>query len=154
MILMIAVSAFRKSDNFTSLSESIDEINCFTFDNYVRPGNYHTLQSESILPDIPSNLLIQDEDSYEKLLQYRRTPCTRPLPAVDFSTKTVLGSYVTGYCGAFSEKSFRRNDKEKTVIFSIVKKENTCRSGKGRWSMNLISVPKIPSDYKINYVVK
>lgn len=156
IIIFILVSKIvfeYKSDTFSDLN--INERNCFTFNNYVSGSDsYHLGGKASSTLSLPRNLLIQDEDSYKQLVQYQRPSCTDRLPVIDFSKETILGNYVSGNCGSFFEKNIQRNTTNKTVTFTIKKKQQTCRSGPPRWSMNLVSISKIPKDYTVKFIVK
>jgi hypothetical protein len=78
------------------------------------------------------------------------------LPPIDFSQKTILGQFTSGTCGTTGfKKEVFRDDKTKTITY-FVTAINTIADcmGPGGQSMNLIAVPKVPTDYKVNFSYK
>lgn len=114
-------------------------------------------QRNSNLPRINQDLVINTQEDYQKLTQYRIKGCDMPLPEVDFSKSTVLGKYATGSCAAYDfKRRYGRDDSNKTAYYSVTPLDRfllSC-SGPGYHSMNLIEVPKIPTDYKIIFSPK
>lgn len=68
---------------------------------------------------------------------------------VNFDLNTIIGTYTQSSCAAEFIRNVQRNDRTKTVTYFIKTVQHTCPSGAPRRSLNLIAVPKIPSDYKI-----
>lgn len=152
-LILLYLYTQTRSTSFTKLN--INETSCFTaFRNHAEGTPYSYLPREDTLPDLPSHLIIQDENSYQNLNKYRNPTCNTSLPFVDFNKETILGNFSHGKCGARFTERVERNDKHKTITFAVTIDEQTCRSGAPHWSMNLISVPKIPADYEVKFVTK
>src|SRR3989344_1560873 len=158
-----------RSDAYTLLP--IDESGCFPFRLYANVPIYRQQQGELSLPQ---ELIINSQTEYDQLLQFRRYTSTPQdcsiktgvnkdvclldqkcmqisLPTVDFSTNTVLGNYSSGSCAAYGfERVYLRDDSTKTITYTVKPKTRwiSC-SGPGKHSLNLIAVPKIPSDYSV-----
>lgn len=131
----------------------IDEhFSCFQFMMHVNPKNQLNLG----IPLLSKNLVINNQEDYQKLNVYKSAGCTQSLPTVDFIKSTVLGNYSSGDCSSYDfKRSYIRDDASKTIIYSVNPKNHfyiTACSGPGKRSMNLVEVPKIPSDYKIQFV--
>lgn len=147
-------------------------------DNYCYPFDFFTnvpqFERDKGKKFIEEELIINNDGEYQNLLKYRRgseKPCTDDgsyygdklckqekeclkinLPQIDFSQKTLLGKADRGSCNA---KEFQRNvfrdDTKKTITYSVTVKNYpflVCH-GPGLFSMNFITVQKIPDDYKV-----
>lgn len=79
------------------------------------------------------------------------------LPPVDFTKKTLLGQFTLGSCGTtgFKREVFR-DDKAKTITYfvSAINTIAACLKSSGDQSLNLIAIPKVPSDYKVIFSYK
>lgn len=165
----------RYSRNFEKVAfeeVSIDDY-CFPFKFYVGVPEYERKAGKQYIDE---ELVIQNDAEYNKLLEFRRrtnenceniqsetykNQCyfdksceQKPLPAVDFSSKTLLGKYTHGSCAATEfEKSLSQDTESKTYLYSIKTKERFLAhcSGSGLQSMNFITVPKISADYIIKF---
>lgn len=152
---------------------AIDELGCFPFFFYQNVPIYKQQVGEL---SMSKEMIIDSQEEYEELLKYRRKTdqvcssvesdfyqqtCERDrqcmnqsLPVVDFTNFTVLGKYSVGSCGAYDySRSIWRDDEEKIIVYSVYSKERmflAC-SGPGTQSMNFVVIPKIPSDYKIDF---
>ncbi len=125
--------------NFTLVK--IDEVSCHPF--------WSNISSST------QELVINTQEDYQKLLQYKNQSCSIQLPAVDFERSTILGKYAIGSCAVYGfDRKYSRDDENRIVNYSVSPKKLfyiTHCSGKGIYSLNLIQIPKIPSDYKINF---
>lgn len=86
------------------------------------------------------------EISYEEFL----ATCN-VFPDVDFSRYSVLGYHATGTgCSVTFERHVYRDDQNKAILYEItVVEEGAC--GKDFDDRNLILVPRIPSDYIVDF---
>jgi hypothetical protein len=132
--------------------------NLVSFDSYCYPFTLteEEFQSFPNQQKISPTFVINDNQQYQQLLQYRRyasQACSQvPLPTIDFSKYTLLGQFTSGDCGTtdFTRTLFR-NDALKSYAFTVspVNSVFTCSSGPPGASMNWIITPKIPSDYQV-----
>ncbi len=107
--------------------------------------------------NVTDEFVIRSQEEYAMLTQYLSTApdCANfTLPSIDFSEKTLLGKYTTGTgCTIDFERHVYRNDDAKTVTYVItVIEEGNCEML--GMSMNWITIPKIPQDYKVIFDVE
>jgi hypothetical protein len=130
--------------------ENIENMeNCYQFSLFEVP-EYERKEGKPFLND---QMVIGDKDAYLTLQNtiISNTSCKIIFPPVDFSKNTLLLNYATGNCAwkAF-ERNVTRNEKKKEIIYSVKAIEGTYScSGPGHQSLNLISIPKPPKDFKI-----
>ena len=103
-----------------------------------------------------SEFVINSDAKYSKLLEYRSSSpgCENfELPEIDFSKKTLLGKFAWGVgCSIDFEREVIRDEPNKTIVYSIkVVEEGLCEMAGS--SMNWILIPKVPSDYSIEFEV-
>lgn len=103
-----------------------------------------------------SEFVINSDAEYSKLLEYRSSSpgCENfELPKIDFSKKTLLGKCAFGVgCSIGFEREVIRDEPNKTIVYSIkVVEEGLCEMVGS--SMNWITIPKVPSDYSIEFEV-
>ncbi|MFM2331137.1 MAG: hypothetical protein RLZZ26_644 [Candidatus Parcubacteria bacterium] len=122
----------------------INERSCFIFT---------LLAPQGAVPVADQELVINTETEYEQLLHHRTSTCKDPLPPVDFSKYTVLGKLVTDASCMRNEfsRTYSRDDAQKTATYAVRSVERFCMTAMPSDSMNLIAVPKIPPDYRINF---
>ncbi len=100
--------------------------------------------------------IVTTEAEYQNLINYRSpfSKCTNfVLPPIDFSQKTLLGKYASGGCSVYFAKKVYKNDSNKKIIYVIdVIEQGACESM--IFSSNWILIPKIPSDYTVEFQVK
>lgn len=104
--------------------------------------------------------VINDESSYLALIDtfipnYSSPGCEDyTLPDIDFSTVTLLGKYASGGgCSIDFKRTVLISEKEKEYKYIIkVKEKGSCLMFGSSW--NLITVPKLPSDYTVKFEVK
>jgi len=152
-----------------------------SLDNYCYPFFFHIKTLFNQPPLIESQLVINDEKAYQaeltkirrdvadhdscqksppgtdKICDLERECVKKELPPIDFSQKTLLGQFTSGSCAtAGFKKEVFRDDKTKTVTYFVSALESNIGgcSGEGAMSMNLIAVPKIPTDYKVVFSYK
>lgn len=104
-----------------------------------------------------SEFIINSDQEYQALLDYK-SPSPRcedfQLPSIDFSQYTLLGKYAQGSgCSIdFVRKIYKDNSNNK-IIYSIkVDEKGLCK--KLGMSMNWVLIPKVPSDYTVEFEVK
>ena len=101
--------------------------------------------------------VINTLEEYQELMIYEQnwSVCNEfELPEINFAEKTLLGKYVdSGGCTVdFVRKVYKENT-NKNIVYSIeVIKQGDCE--KLEFSMNWITIPKIPSDYTVAFDVK
>jgi hypothetical protein len=110
--------------------------------------------------ELPLELVINNDEDYRKLFdpKDKRKSCadvdlSKLIVNVDFSKKTVLGLWSSGTCMATGfEKKVMRDDKQKTIIYSVsvISSPRACMKG-GPESLNLIAIPKVPAAYKVSF---
>lgn len=101
--------------------------------------------------------IITSNEIYHSLLQYKSTHprCENfELPSIDFSQYRLLGKYAQGGgCSIDFVRKVFRDDSNKKIIYSIkVVEEGSCE--KLGASVNWILIPKVPSDYSVEFQVK
>lgn len=108
-------------------------------------------------PDAKYNrIVINNEADYQQLVKEieNGNGCKDfRYPAIDFNSRTLLGTYTLGSCGAYFERDVRRDDKNKLLRYIIEVKSKFCQSGPGRRSLNLITVPKFSDDYRVQFEI-
>ena len=158
-IFVIVISIFIsgcKPNNISFEELKLDSF-CFPFDFYTDVPQFKRDKGELFIEE---ELIINDEKEYQNLLKYRRGSknlCLNvSLPEIDFSKKTLLGKFAQGNCATVSfDRKVIKNDVQKTIIYQVSDKNaNFACSGPGLNDMNLITVSKIPQDYKIIFKPK
>lgn len=171
-IVFIVVSFLYLYENKTKHEVAYEDVEsdqyCFPFDFYIWASEH---RREKFLGE---ELIINNDREYQELLQYRveencdqtnnddskhrcyaKNRCENVnLPPIDFAQKTLLAKYTIGSCAATGfNKKVIRDDRSKTYTYSIeVKKRFLMRcNGPGLTSMNLITIPKIPENYTIQF---
>lgn len=101
--------------------------------------------------------VVNTEAEYQDLINYKSTSsrCTNfVLPAIDFSKKTLLGKYTSGGgCSIDFAKKVYKDDSNRKVKYVIdVIEQGACE--KLGFSSNWILIPKIPSNYIVEFQVK
>jgi len=101
-----------------------------------------------------NRIIIDKEADYQQLKKDIENGCKDFVyPEIDFNTKMVIGTYTTESCGAYFERDVRRDDKNKLIRYIIDVKSRFCQSGPGGRSLNLITIPKAPDDYHIQFEI-
>ena len=108
--------------------------------------------------DFGDSFVINSQDEYKKLqsdaMQFFNCKWDTKPPEIDFSQKTLLGKYAQGGgCSIDFKKKVYRDDSNKKIIYSIyvIEKGGCAKVGfDGNW----ILIPKIPSDYNVEFEVK
>ena len=135
-------------------AETFEEI---PLDQYCFPLSFAFLTNRK--PVIDRQLVINDEKSYQKLLLIRRSEqkcLTMNLPPINFEKKTMLAQYTSGSCAisGFNKRVFK--DGHRHVVNYVVepiRRRFPC-SGMPGESLNLIVVPKVPANYKVDFLYK
>ena len=101
--------------------------------------------------------VINSEEEYLELLEYRslNPRCENfELLEIDFTKNTLLGKYAEGVgCSIDFEREVKRNETGKKIIYSIeVVEEGLCEMLGS--SMNWILIPKVSSDYSVEFEVE
>lgn len=79
---------------------------------------------------------------------YSETP-----PPMDFEEYSLLGQWATGQCETRFLREVEKDEDNKKIIYHIkVRDCGTCKSE--RYDANLITVPKIPVDYQIEFDIE
>ena len=145
-----------RSESFTLLTpKRINDVSCFTFYKNIPSSTLYHWDKEANLPDLPTTMVLQSEETYNQLLQYKMEQCGDELPKINFKENTILGSYATGNCGVSFKQKVNRDDNAKKVTYTVEKKKSiTHCSGAGKQSMNLVVVKKIPDTYTVEFIVK
>lgn len=72
------------------------------------------------------------------------------LPAIDFSSHSLLGIYTTGFCEVKYIREVKSFENEKKYHYKVtVKSCGTCK--KEAYSFNWVTVPKIPEGWTITF---
>ncbi len=106
------------------------------------------------LPLLSKQLIIETQEQYDGLRACARGSCGDVFPDVDFSRYTILGQYSSGSCAVRSfSRSVTINHQDKTLSYKVKPKRPfllnfTGCSGPGKYSMNLVIVPKVPVGYR------
>lgn len=144
-----------KRSNVSFEEVKIDESYCFPFRFYVGVPEFERRVGKI---GLDGELIISTDADYKRLLQYRRSDenkCRNEnLPAIDFTQKILLGKFANAPCRSTKFiKTVVRDDASKTITYSVSDNRpwfSMC-SGSGAASMNLITIPKIPPDYRIMF---
>lgn len=138
----------------------------------LRPFGWKTMDSGLVDIRTPEDYSIQVESLYQEgYLDYQQARVEYPdkyqlipelsyeeflaicnvFPEVDFSQNSVLGYHAIGTgCNVTFEKNVYRDDQNKAIQYSLtVVEEGVCE--KDFNNRNLILVPKIPSDYIVDF---
>jgi hypothetical protein len=101
--------------------------------------------NRSEYPDVHPSL---PDMSYEEFLE-----TCNVFPEVDFTKYTLLGYHLNGTgCTVNFEKHVYRDDREEKVIYEIsVHQEGACEMA--IYDRNLILIPKIPSDFRVDFAI-
>lgn len=140
----------------------------------LRPFGWKTVESGYVDIRNPEDYAIQIESLYQEgYLGYRQTREEYPeryqavpemsyeeylqtcnvFPDVDFSRHSVLGYHATGTgCKVTFERRVYRDDKNKMILYDLtVIEEGICENK--FTNRNLILVPRIPSDYTVEFSI-
>ena len=95
--------------------------------------------------------------NYQKLQEYnpKYPGCENfKLPSADFSKYTLLGKYAEGSgCTTNFKKDVKDEQNKKILVYTVnVEEEGMCKPL--RSSMNWILLPKLSSDYKVEFIVE
>ena len=138
----------------------------------LRPFGWKEVDSGLVDTRTPEEYAIQVESLYQEgYLDYQQTRLEYPekyqtiplisyenffascnvFPNVDFSRFSVLGYQVSGTgCSVSFEKNVYRDDQNRSILYELtVFEEGRCELDFS--SRNLIMVPRIPSNYSVNY---
>lgn len=101
--------------------------------------------------------VVNNDADYQRLLEYKSSSsqcASFILPQIDFSQKTLLGRYASGSgCSVDFIRTINKDDSRKKIVYAInVKKDGLCE--KLGFSMNWILIPKIPSNYTVEFQIK
>ncbi|GEM_PF-1535264 len=143
-----------KRSNVSFEEIKLDESYCFPFRSYVGVPEFERSTGRI---GLDRELIISTDADYKRLLQYRRSEdkCkNEDLPAIDFTQKILLAKFVTAPCRSTKFiKTVIRDDASKTITYSVSDNRplfSVCRDS-GAASMNLITISKIPPDYRIMF---
>jgi len=106
--------------------------------------------------DREKEFIIDTQEEYQSLLDYLSPSLSCEdfeLPELDFSQQTLLGKFTSGVgCSVDFIRDICEDSLNKGVIYSInVIEEGDCEML--ITSMNWILIPKVPSDYDIEFIV-
>ena len=103
--------------------------------------------------------IINSYEEYQKLMDFKQNMgqiCNEnfELPEIDFSQNTLLGKFADGGgCGIDFIRNIYKNDANKKITYLIkVNEEGLCDMYAS--SMNWALIPKVPSDYEVEFTVK
>jgi hypothetical protein len=126
---------------------------CFDWEFLVNVPQYERSQGKPYLDD---ELVIDSQESYlnfqKKSIPARTQACTNvDFPPIDFSQRTLIAKYASGSCAGMGfKREVLKDNIKKEIIYSVKAIErNIACSGPGLESMNLITIPKVPKDYKV-----
>jgi antitoxin component YwqK of YwqJK toxin-antitoxin module len=98
-----------------------------------------------------SNLIVRNIDEFTK----KFGPIVKnKLPSLDFDKYMVLGNFTRGSCGSYFERFVIKDISRKIYMYVIRIQQPSCISGPGNRSLNVIIIPKVPSNYKIEFKVE
>jgi len=129
---------------------------CFILYSLINTPEFKRRKGASFLEE---KLVIDNQSAYDefqkKISKARYMACKDvAFPSVDFSQKVLLGNWASGSCAAYGfKREVSQDPRKREIIYSIeVQERRDIRCfGRGLHSMNLISIPKIPKDYKITF---
>src|SRR3989338_5392320 len=130
---------------------------CFVWGTLVNVPQYERDRGEPFLED---EIIIDTEKAYiefqEKSQNARNMACADVhFPPVDFFQKTLLVKSAMGSCAATGfKKQVLKDDRNKKIIYKVnaIERGMMACSGPGLDSMNIITIPKIPKDYTVEFV--
>lgn len=160
-VLAVAYFLFVSKENFI-VNRSFNNLN-FTeiqYQDLSKHGSEKSLACVSVTDYEEvreKNFIINSQSEYEDLLKYKSfdSQCENfVLPSIDFSNKTLLGKYASGGgCKVEFLKKVYKDEKNKKIIFIIdIVEEGPCDMLE--FNNNWILIPKIPSDYSVDFQAK
>ncbi|MDP2653188.1 MAG: hypothetical protein Q8Q08_04055 [Candidatus Omnitrophota bacterium] len=141
--------------------EEVDiQESCFVLEILVNTPQFERNKGK---PYLEEELVIDTDgayDEFQKTISNARNMACKNVnfPAVDFSSKTLLGKLAGGSCAARDfKKEVYRDDAKKEIVYSVQVIERhdpnvayfKCAPVD---SINLIAIPKIPKDYKVVFI--
>jgi len=91
--------------------------------------------------------IVSDDSTYKSLF-----PPNCDLPAIDFSTNTLLGQYADGGCELKIIREVIKLDEEKKYHYKLIVKEcGMCK--RLVYSYNWVTVPKLPKDWTVSFEI-
>ena len=127
---------------------------CSSENNLINYQDY--ARALSCIRKVDSEFVINTQEEYQNLSDYINDyiSCENfTLPELDFSKITLLGKYTSGSgCSVDFLKRVYKFDSNKTIIYQIeVAATGECDMFVE--SMNWITISKVPSDYKVKFIV-
>ena len=97
--------------------------------------------------------MISDSSTYKDLYTDQSSgELNCELPAIDFSTTSLLGLLATGKCSVIYQRNVTRNEADKNYNFTVTVKDcGNCKSL--GISYNWVTVPAIPEGWTVSYDV-
>ncbi len=134
--------------SYTSITS--EEVNFYNQNDPFSCGRY--LNGES---PAAKNLVINSDQEYTKLQSetesYFRCSWSTPAPKIDFSQKTLLGQYTMGGgCTIDFKKSALKDEKHKKILY-LVEVQNNGGCAMAGYSMNWITIPKLPKGFTVEF---
>ncbi|HEV7643204.1 MAG TPA: hypothetical protein VGO50_04610 [Pyrinomonadaceae bacterium] len=93
---------------------------------------------------------VYNEESLKTLLSFDECRKISAADKVDLKNQTLIGWQARGDCRMLVETCLYRDDKKKLFTFLIKNRWGGCRAA--GWHEGLLTIPKIPADYNVNFV--
>ncbi len=102
----------------------------------------------------PNEYVITNDSLYQNLLTLETPVCDNyTLPAIDFSTYTLLGKYTVDGEVKYYKKEVIKDEISMKYIYNIYMKLKNNNRPKAEISMNWVLVPKLPAGYTVEFTV-
>lgn len=111
-----------------------------------------------------TNIVINSDSSFHAYFDFKsyydstrmsgNFPCRNYQPEpIDFTKYTLLGNYAAGGCKVAFTRTVEQDDESKRYVYTIkVREAGACKSLE--YSMNWVLVPKLPSGYRVEFLIK
>ncbi len=128
---------------------------CFIFSLLIDTPEFRRREGK---PFLDEKIVIDNQRAYEEFQRtvtpVRNAACKEVnFPSIDFSRKTLLGNWASGSCAAVGfQRTVVKDSEKKELVYSVKVQERaiSCTKG-GLQSLNLITIRKIPSGYKVRF---
>ena len=130
------------------------EIQYEDLNKFVSEKSFACISAYNTTSKEPKEFVINTEIEYQNLPRVSSQCTNFVLSSIDFSQKTLLGKYASGGgCSIDFVKKVHRDTSNKKIIYTIdVVEQGGCMMF--GFSRNWILIPKVPSDYSVEFKMK